>query len=383
MQFAHIPEHDACKSALIRSVSIDKIAHAQLFIGPIGSANLALALAFATFLNCMSRKQDDACGNCLSCVNMAQYTHPDFQFIFPGRSNDTAAVAQTSAKDTEIFRDFLKLSPYITLEAWHSIIAHNSKQSQITRTEVNKIIQRISLKSFLGRYKIVLIWLPEHFTNAAANALLKTLEEPPAHTVFLLVSSNNEKILPTIRSRSQQHNILPFSDQAIEQILQDHYSDLHIHQLKKISFLAEGNIIKAFKQVEIPAIDDNFEWFSNWMRNCYSGDYAKLIHQAESFHALSAHAQKNFFTYALQLIRIALLSKFNTVLLQTTIPAEAAFSKKFGVTLHTDQLATIIAQLSQSYYYIERNANAKMVYANLSIQIAQAFQRIKKGTDAK
>ncbi|CAH2560208.1 DNA polymerase III subunit [Cardinium endosymbiont of Oedothorax gibbosus] len=370
MQFAEIPKHHAFKNTLIRMAVTGKVAHAQLFAGPAGSASLALALAFATYLNCSGRQEADACGNCFSCASMAQFTHPDLQLVFPKKAS--SAVSETQSTYLEAFRNCLKENPFLTLEEWVSAMHYDRKQCQISRQEVSKIIQQLSLKPFMGPYKIVCIWLPEYLHHTAANALLKTLEEPPIDTVFLLVSSNRDKILSTIRSRSQQHTIPPCSEEAIQQVLQHKYRDLDVHRCKEITFLAQGNLSKAFQLIN-QGVEDNFERFSHWMRSCYSGDLIKLVEQSETFYKLSVDTQKSFFTYALQLTRVTLLSKLECPLLPIHLTAEEAFSKKFGLNVTMSQLKDIIAELAQAYAYLERNANAKMVYAHASIQIVNIF----------
>ena len=370
MQFAEIPEHYAFKRTLIRMAVTGKVAHAQLFIGPIGSANFALALAFATYLNCSARQEADACGSCFSCVSMAQLTHPDLQLVFPKKAGNAGLEAQSDKACLEIFRNCLKENPFLTLEEWASAMHYG--QCQISRKDSSKIIQQLSLKPFIGPYKIVCIWLPEYLHHTAANALLKTLEEPPVGTLFLLVSSNSDKILSTIKSRTQQHTIPPCSEEAIQQLLCTKHGGLDAHRYKEIAFLAEGNLSKAFQLVD-QSVEDNFEHFTHWMRSCYSGDLIKLVAQSEAFHKLSTDAQKIFFAYALQLLRVTLLGKLECPLLQTHLTAEEAFSKKFGLNVTIDQLKKIITQLGQASYCLERNANAKMVYAHLSIQIVHIF----------
>ncbi|MGI2299487.1 ATP-binding protein [Candidatus Cardinium hertigii] len=375
MQFAKIPDHYAFKNALIRMVATDKVAHAQLFIGPTGSANLALALAFATYLNCSSSKETDSCGNCFSCASMGKLTHPDLQLVFPKKTSSAILEPKSDGNYLEIFRNLVKKNPFLTLEEWATAMHFDRKQCQISKKEVGKIIQQLSLKPFMGPYKVVCIWLPEYLHHTAANALLKTLEEPPPYTVFLLIGCNSEKILPTIRSRAQYHVIPPFSEEAIEQIFRNIYSDLDGHRCKEIAFLAQGNLSKAFQLVE-QNLEENFDYFSQWIRCCYSGNLIKLVAQSEIFYKLSIEAQKNFFTYALQMSRATLLGKFNDPLFQMGLPAEATFIKKFGLNVTINQLKEIITQLMQAYYYVERNGNAKMVYLHMSIQITNVFASV-------
>ncbi|AXI23988.1 delta subunit [Cardinium endosymbiont of Sogatella furcifera] len=370
MQFAEIPEHHVFKNTLINMALTGRVAHAQLFVGPVGSANLALALAFATYLNCSSRQEADACGRCFSCINMAQFTHPDVQLVFPKKSS--GAVLEAPSAYLEAFRNCLKENPFLTLEEWSSAMHYDGNQCQISRRDASSINQQLSLKPFIGPYKIVCIWLPEYLHHTAANALLKTLEEPPVDTVFLLVSSNSDQVISTIRSRSQQHTIPPCSEAAIQQLLCSKHKALDADRCKAIACLAEGNLYKAFQLVE-QDVEAHFEQFSHWMRSCYRGDLIKLVGYSEAFYKLSSDAQKAFFAYALQLIRVILLAKLGYPLLHIQPTGEATFCKKFGLTVTIHQLKEMVTQLMQAYYYLERNGHAKMVYTHLSTQIVHIF----------
>ncbi|MBX9890383.1 MAG: hypothetical protein K2X94_03885 [Amoebophilaceae bacterium] len=374
MQFAAIPGHDGFKKLLLRTASTKKVAHAQLFSGPVGAPTLAFALAFATYLNCIDPTSDDACGRCLSCTSMQQLTHPDLQLVFPSKSsvsNKTAA-ASFDVKAIALFRERLQKNPFMTLEEWARMSDYDSKQSQITRNEATKIIQRLSLKAVVGPYKVVIIWLPECLNPAAANALLKTLEEPSAATVFLLASVDSQKILPTIRSRTQQHQVALFAEAAIQQLLRDRYVAIPDSRLAEIAFLAQGDVSKAFQLAE-EGEGNHFEWFSQWMRNCYKANYVALMAESETFHQRSMDGQKMALTYALQLLRMTLLSKFHPPLAVAS-PMEVAFSQKFGLTVTFAQLKQMIALLGSAYAALARNGNGKMVYLHTSIQAAGVFK---------
>lgn len=373
MQFAEVPAHCALKSHLIKIALAQKVPHAQLFIGPPGSANLALALSFATYLNCSARQATTSCGLCTSCLRMAQLAHPDLLLIFPKKAVHPATPAESDKHDVELFRSCVKENPFLTLEQWSRALHHSGKQCQINKKDASKIIQQLSLKPFIGPYKIVCIWLAECLHHTAANALLKTLEEPPEATVFLLIGSNSEKILPTIQSRCQQHVIPPFSQQAIAQVLSNKFKDLPAERYQATAFLAQGDLTKAFELIQDP-VEDNFGRFSDWMRSCYSANLIKLITQSELFYKLPLDTQKNFFTYALQLIRMTLLHKLDSPLFELNAPNEANFSKKFALNVSISQLKKIITELTQAYYHLERNGNAKMIYAHISIQIVNFFK---------
>lgn len=372
MQFAEIQGCFPLKNILLNAVSSNRVAHAQLFIGDSGSANLMWALAFATYLNCTSRSKENSCGSCFSCTAMEQLIHPDFQLLFPRQAD-----AGSEVKDLNIFRNCVSQNSFLTLAEWATAASYDSGQLQIIKKDTTAILKRLSWKSFCGRYKIVLIWLPEYFNHVAANALLKTLEEPPEHTVFLLVSCHSEQILPTIRSRVQLYYIPPFSTEAIERYLHKKYADLEYNLCKKIAFLAEGNVSKALQLIQQTTPDHNhFEQFSNWLRSCYRGDYTKLVMQSEIFHKLSSPIQKSFFSYALQLIRITLLNKVNPTVVYTNLTHEDKFSKQFGLNVTIDQLKSITLLFNRAYYCLERNANVKMIYIYTSLQIVNLFKAV-------
>ncbi|MFM8486435.1 MAG: hypothetical protein ACKOCH_08855, partial [Bacteroidota bacterium] len=114
-----------------------------------------------------------------------------------------------------------------------------NKQGNITKDECNAIIKKLSLKKFEGRYKILLMWLPEYL-GKEGNRLLKLIEEPPDDTVFLLIAENAELILPTVLSRCQLVRLDPLSDEEVSAALTDRLKLDH-GRAGEIAFLAGGD----------------------------------------------------------------------------------------------------------------------------------------------
>lgn len=370
MLFSVVPGQDKLdelKEALIQSVLVKRVAHAQCFQGASGSAVLPLALAFATYLNCMEPLRDDACGRCFSCTSMEKLIHPDLQLVFPNKSS----IQEGQETYKSLFRSSLRESSFLTLEEWASVIGSENKQCQITRQDIVISIQNISLKTAIGKYKVVLIWLPEYLNHVAANTLLKTLEEPPLGTIFLLVSHNLEKVLPTIRSRVQQYNIPPFTSTAICKLLQSKFPNENPLKIKEVALFSQGDYHKAIQFME-KATEPHFDQFCDWMRSCYSQNFIQIIKQAELFQKQEKDSQKAFFVYALQLIRLILLNKF---LEKKTFSQQiSTFIEKFKQVITVEQIKHIIVLFDQGYNNLEQNANAKMVYTYISIQIVNLFQ---------
>ena len=353
---------------LLKSVRQNHVAHAQLFLGQEGSANLALALAYATYINCENKQPGDSCGTCGSCVKMNKLVHPDFNFVMPVTTTKSVSKDALSSKFMNEWREFVLASPYQGLNEWMQYIGAENKQGNISKDESRQLVKLVSLKAFEGAYKIVVIWLPELMHPSAANALLKLLEEPPAQTLFLLVSQSAEKLLATITSRTQIMQVRNFSEEEVVAYLQQHHNTGQT-TANQIAQLAEGNLNAAAKLTsEISS--DYFTFFTEWMRYCYSYKFGELIDMSEKFQTLGRENQKNFLLYALNLFRKVMLFGVDGSLISFLPPAELDFVQKFSKVITEANAGQLAEELNQAHYHIERNANPKMVFVDSSIQIA-------------
>lgn len=374
MFFTAIQGYASIKRYLIHAAQTGRVPHAQLFWGPEGSASLPLALAFVAYLNCHHRHKDDACGQCNSCIKVKKIVHPDVKFVFPTsntqhvKSKDVVSVSFLKA-----WRSFLHASPHGNASDWSFYLNRESKQLSIPREEARDITQSMSLKAFEGKYKVVLVWLPEYLHIATANALLKIIEEPPSNTVFLLVSTHPDAVLSTIRSRTRPLYIPAFTDQALATMLTQQYS-LSQEQLTQILLLAEGNFNKACRFVENMQ-GGYFDHFKKWMRLCYTHNLTQLLDQAGIFQAMSKTDQKSFFTYALHMLRESLISCYTHTQLTRVSTEERAFAKKLKQNLTSEQIKVWIAWFNQAYYHTERYLNPRMLYLDLSLKLADTFRK--------
>ena len=373
MHFAAIQGYLPLKQRLTHVVKAQQIPHAQLFWGPEGNASLPLVLAFITYLNCQHRLEDDACGQCASCLKMQKLIHPSVKFVFP-----TSATKQFTGKDVvsinflKEWRSFINEHPYRQASDWSHYLNSEDKQLGISKEEARGILQDVSLTGFEGNYKVVLIWLPEYLHATAANALLKVIEEPPPHTLFLLVSNHPDKVLGTIRSRTQQVHIPAFTDEALASMLVQQHT-LEQERLAQLILLADGNLNKAFKLVEHME-GSYFSHFKAWMRLCYAQDFTQLVAQADTFQEFTKVGQRSFLVYALHLLREALVLCFATTTLTRATELEQVFVQRLSKTLTHQQLKAWIRWLNQAYYHIERNVNPKMLYLDLSLKIVATFK---------
>ncbi|MCK5913233.1 MAG: DNA polymerase III subunit delta', partial [Desulfuromusa sp.] len=198
MTFDSIIGHEQQKRILLRALDRQRIAHAYLFEGAEGIGKRMVALAFIRALLCL---RGIGCGECSACLKVDHNNHPDIHFLEAEGAN-------------------LKID------------------------QIRSLQQKLSLRPLEGNYKTCLIDGADYFTPGAANALLKTLEEPQPGTLIILLAGQPEKLLPTIRSRCQR---LPFSRLSKQQLaaLLEQKLDLNSTESSVLAALSEGSFKKA------------------------------------------------------------------------------------------------------------------------------------------
>lgn len=374
MKFSDIPGLTSTKKILIDSVKENHIAHAQLFAGPEGALNLPLALAYATYLHCQN-KGEESCGTCPACSKSAKYIHPDTHFVFP--QNNVKNDKDEERFKSEIlksWRSFLIEQPYGNLDNWTSHYGGEDKQAFISREESREIIKALSLKPFESPYKVMIIWQPELMHPSAANGILKILEEPAAHTYFILVTNAADKLLPTILSRTQLLAVPLLSDQEVETILIDK-KGVNPKRANHVAKLSDGNLNLALSLTDTEE-DDNTPLFVEWMRACYSPKkIAELVPMSENFHQLDKMQQRNLFRYSMDMMRESLLNISGVHQLHRIQDEELVFIKKFSTQLTLSKIEKSYKLINDASYHLERNGSAKMIFLDLSLQLAKTFNQ--------
>ena len=144
MQFKDIPGLDQVKRGFIKAIKDNHIAHAQMFFGMRGSANLAMALSYATYINCENPTDEDSCGTCPSCIKMNKLIHPDLHFVFPIYSIPKSKEYEKERNNIlSIFRSTTIENPYTEYEDWVKTLDAGSKQCIINVQEGRNIIRNI------------------------------------------------------------------------------------------------------------------------------------------------------------------------------------------------------------------------------------------------
>ncbi len=374
MIFKDIHGLESTKSLLRTAVKKNHVAHAQLFASKPGAPALSMALAYASFLNCEKPTENDACGECSSCSKNKKFIHPDVHFIFPvSGTKNVKGIDAKSQLFLKEWRTFLLTSPHGNLQDWSEIYGGEGKQALISTKEKITIINDLSLKAFEGKYKIMIIWHPELMHKNAANGILKVLEEPPDNSLFLLVSDKPDNLISTILSRVQRLNIPSFTDKELSEVLTLAHG-IDEHRAKQLAHLADGSLRTAL-HLTAHVGEDNFEFFKQWMRLCHQRKMGDLVDKAETFSKLSRGGQNTLLQYGLSMLRESLVSISSSQDALFRVEGdEKSFASNFGKAISINQFQKLSALFSEASYHIERNANAKILFMNLSINIAKIFK---------
>jgi DNA polymerase III subunit delta' len=375
MNFERIPGHRETIDQLRRTVREGRVSHAQLFTGPEGCGSLAMALAYARYVSCENRSDTDSCGTCRSCVKYEKMIHPDLHFVFPVIKSKKESEPVSDSYISE-WREFVTKSPYFSLNNWLDSIEVGNAQGLIFASEAGEIIRKLNLKSFESDFKIMIIWLPEKMHLATANKLLKMIEEPPEKTLFLLVSDEPDKIIPTIISRCQLIKIPGFRNEEIQNYLTSGFSCTSV-KAEEAARVANGNLVRAIELIEHEDSSlENLDKFKNLMRFAWKRDIISVINWSEELASTGREAQKNFIIYALRIMRENLMLTLGQVNNNLVFLAgdEASFSKNFHPFITEDNIGPLSDEFTTAYSHVESNGNAKIIFLDLALKVTRLIR---------
>lgn len=375
MNFAQIPGQKELIGKLVRTVHEERVSHAQLFSGPQGCGSFALALAYARFVSCENRSDSDSCGTCKSCVKYEKLIHPDLHLVFPVVKGKKVT-DPVSENFIEEWREFVSRESFFSINQWLDYLDVGNAQGGIFASEASEIIKKLSLKTFESDFKIMIIWLPEKMHPATANKLLKMIEEPPGKTLFLLVSEEPDKIIPTILSRCQLVKIPSFTNDEIENYLKKRYN-INAGKANDIARVTNGNIIRAIGLCEDEeSFLQNLVRFKSLMRFAWKRDIISIITWAEEMAATGRETQKNFISFSLRLLRENFMLSLGQVKngLVFLTGEEAEFSGNFHPFINQGNIYNLNGEFNLVHSHIEANGNAKIIFLDLALKVTRLIR---------
>jgi DNA polymerase III subunit delta' len=374
MYFKDVVGQQALKRQLIHNIQNGRVSHAQMFLGPEGSGKLSLAIAYARYLACKNPLPEDSCGTCPSCTKFNKLAHPDLNFFYPVPARTEGGKSLTSKDFVAQWRNFIEQSNYMSLNGWYNHIDIENKQGIISAEDCNEIIRVLGYKAFESEYKVVIIWMIERLYHSAAPKLLKILEEPPEKTLFLLVSENQDQILSTILSRAQLVKVPRLSDEEIEQGLVEKYN-CDFGKAKQIAFIAEGNFLKAITLKNNPDIyEDSLVFLRDWLRACFTFNISVIMGFVDDLAKMGREKQKSLLSYGLEIFRQCILVNYHANQLVKVDGEARGFISKFSTVLKPAIAQQITDEFSSAIYAVERNANPKILFTDLSLKTARLLK---------
>ena len=371
MRFDQIYGHKSQINAFRESISLGRVPHAQLFVGPEGVGMLWVAIAFMRSVFCQD-SDSSACD-----LKFDRLTHADLHFVFPIATNAKVKSKPTSALFLGDWRIFVEKNPAGTLFDWYQQIEVENKQGQIGVLDAEEITKKLSLKSYEGGWKGVIVWQADKLNDAAANKLLKLVEEPPEKTLLMFISNHEDRVLETLRSRCQLINFSLLADTDIYKALVANGASQE--QAKTLSVHSNGQLSRAMHVMN--ADDVPFEeWFVSWVRTAFKakqnkGSVVELLNWSQKIAQVGRETQKQFLLFSIDLFRQALLIQYDLDELSTYKPQNSFDLNRFAKYVHNGNIQLIISELESACIHIERNGNAKMIFSDLSLKLTRQIHK--------
>ena len=379
MTFSDILGQDHIKNHLMQTATQQRIPHAQLFVGPEGSGTLPMAIAYSHFI-LQNQAKSDVQKKGIDAM-FGKFAHPDVHFFYPTFTTKSVSKNPKSLDFSNEWRSFLKNSPYGGVFDWYQSLEVENKQGEIRVQDAMDVLKLLSLKSYEGGYKIIIIWAAELLNIQASNKLLKLIEEPQPETLLILITENEEDIIQTIRSRCQTLHFNGIPEQLMADYLVNRLQ-IESKQALRLAHQAQGNLNKALKIFKEDDESFQFEqWFVLWVRTAFKAKGNKtaiidLLNWSENIAKLGRETQKNFLLYCIEMFRQALMFQYQAKSLVFFEPSVEGFElRKFAPFVNGGNIEEIFQEISKAMFHIERNGNAKIILSDLSIKLTRLIHK--------
>lgn len=365
MRFTHSLGQESVKSALLNAFIKGQVPHAQCFIDQGGRGGLAVALECA--LSLLWDEIPDSREKALQ--------HPDLQFVYPVSTSANVKTKPLCKDYREEWFDFLQEEIYHPLSDWLYKIGSENKQGNIGVEETEALFKKLSLKAFMGKNKVCVIWGVERLNIQAANKLLKLIEEPPTNTYFILVAQSAEDLISTIRSRCQIIPFPPIKPLVIENALIE--KGASAQEAKNMAVEAEGNWATALSLFSSSTHTKEIEALLIECLRCAfraSGNKAigvELMQWANKVGQMGRPLQKQFLHFGLGFIRQAMLVSYQSADIVTYQLKNTFSLEKFAPYVNSKNIAALTQLFNDSIYAIERNANGKILFSDFCLELSR------------
>lgn len=383
MQFKDVLVSAKLKEQLLSQVHEHRISHAQFFLAQPGNHAFALAVALAQYLCCEHPSDTDSCGTCPSCVQFSKLSHPDLHIYFPNCTTKTVKKDPDSILLAQTFKDFVLRNNYhIDMQDWLDELDGENKQPSINIRDCSHIINQNSMRSFMGGFKIYILWSVDRLHHAAAPKLLKTLEEPESQSLFILISEKPDQILSTILSRTQLVKIPRLTDDELYEALKAAEPDMDDRTARDIAVISEGDYNKAMQIYQNNAEQrDMIDAFDTMMTSAMSFAQQRppaeinYAHTQEIFGEIvkqGREKQKAFVNLTLRMLRNLLMQNSGSPTLVKVTDQEMGILSSFR-NVNLKSITKMTEECNKALYHIGRNGNTAIILTDLYFKLAECL----------
>ncbi|NTW68991.1 MAG: AAA family ATPase [Chlorobiaceae bacterium] len=373
---------------LQKALETDRFAHAYLFTGPEGSGKESVAFEIASILNCRPASLQSEAGSCETCADCNQvrsFMHQNVEYLFPVESallEQSEGAKKENKKFSEARERYEALLEQKKENPYFSPAMERSMG--ILTEQIIALQHKASFMPREGSKKIFIISQADRLHPSAANKLLKLLEEPPAHVVFILVTSRPDALLPTIRSRCQSVRFSKVTAQELRLWLQENRPEIVEPELSFIVSFSRGNLRLAWEIINNR--DGNGSKSPTILLRNQALDYLRKVLTPNRFHEAimaSEESARNLSRSELTLFLAALLLFFQDINHRKIVPDFEGLNNP-DITDSIDRFArnfphadffTISTLTEEAIRTIERNASPLLVMASYTANIRCLLQR--------
>ena len=368
MRFAEVLGNKDLVAGLRNMADSGKIPHALLFTEQKGYGALKLALAHISYMFCANKSNGDSCGECPSCIKISKLAHPDLHFVFP--TNTSQFLSKDKKGDIDeyypFWRELVISNPYFTEQQLYKALGVENKLGNIGVNEAHSIIKKLSLSSFEGGDKVMIIMFPERMNQEAANKLLKSLEEPMPGTYFVLISQSPDKIITTILSRCRRLELMPIPDDDLSILIEE---KLGINKedaqfWAKCSCGSYGLVLELLEKDKDKS--ESYKEFVNLLDKCVQKDFAAIFDIWENISSWGKESQKEFCREGLEIIRKLFILQLNIPTISFASKDERDMLEKLTMRIKNTFYEKAYYHLNEAIEHIERNVNSKFIFSDLS-----------------
>lgn len=369
MTFEQLLFHRDTVQRLEKSVSEGRIPHAQYIQTVDGGGGLSLAVAYA---QCILSGEADMFGGQDSRASRLE--HPDLHVVFPMVQSED----KTCDSLLGTFREYYSENPFTSYDQWLRFRGEKNKKAIISKHEAESVTKKLSLRSFEAGYKVLLIWMAELMNADCANKLLKLIEEPPDGSVIVMVGNDADKLLPTIKSRTQLLNLRPLEQLEILNTLRSQVQASD-EILTEAALNCEGSIAHAME-----LLDDDENPFTGlsmaWLRLCYQRKVLDTMAWSDNLASQGREEAIKVLQETLSIFRDAFRKNYISSNGKGNYEAEE-FTDKFSPFIHPDNAPALMEETSKAIADIERNGNTRIVLLDLSFKVMKLIRAPRPVTE--